>query len=122
MTGVLGGAAAFVLWDVACVIVLRTFSICIPFAFPFHFYKQRERDLVASLQGRSRNICILVSGFLFFTCPLFLSSTAYDLLSGIKPDPAYYTGSAAVLVIMAIAGKYVGHGIWKKTHPYSLNP
>jgi hypothetical protein len=113
--GLFGFAAVFVLWNVGCVFVLRAIGISIPFAFIFHLYQQRERDLVMSLQGRSKHNHIFVSGFIWFTCPSFLGLIAYDRLTRVGTSPAYYVGSAVLLVIMTIAGISVGNRTWKKS-------
>src|SRR4051812_22900142 len=86
LTAVFGFAAIVVLCTLACVWIVRTFGVAIPLTFPFHVGEQRERDLVTSLQGRSRGTCILVSGILLFTLPIIFGLIAYDrLLPGFGP-------------------------------------
>jgi hypothetical protein len=113
-TAVFGLASVFVLCNLACISILRTFGVEIPFSFPFHFSERRERDLIASLQGRSKGTCIFVSGFLLFACPMFLGLIAYDRLLPIRSSSGYYVGTAVVLLILLIGGVSFGNRIWKK--------
>jgi hypothetical protein len=113
-TAVFGFSAAFVLCNLACISILRTFGVAIPFSFPFHFSERRQRDLVTSLHGRSRSTYIFVSGFLLFACPMFLGLIAYDRLLPIRSSSGYYAGTAVVLMILVIGGVSFGNRIWKK--------
>jgi hypothetical protein len=113
-TAVFGFAAVFVLYNLACISILRTFGVAIPHSFPFHFSERRERDLITSLQGRSRNTYIFVSGFLLFACPLFLGLIAYDRLLSIRPSSGYYVGTAIVLLLLIMGGVSFGNRLWKK--------
>ena len=119
MIGLSGFAAVFVLWNLVCIVALRAFGIRIPLFFLFRASRQRERNLIASLQGRSKNTYILVSGFLFFSCPIFLGLIAYDRLaqSGNLYSPGYYIGSALVLVVLAFGGISIGRRTWMKSRP-----
>jgi hypothetical protein len=113
-TAVFGFAAVFVLCNLACISILRTFGVAIPFSFPFHFSERKERDLITSLQGRSKSFYIFVSGFLLFACPMFLGLIAYDRLLPIRSSSAYYVGTAVVLLILVMGGVSFGNRIWKK--------
>ena len=114
VTAVFGFAAVVVLCTLACVWIVRTFGVAIPLAFPFHVGERRERDLVTSLQGRSRGICIFVSGILLFTLPMILGLIAYDRLLPIHASSEYYVGTGIVLLIVAVGGVAFGNRIWKK--------
>lgn len=81
LTPLFGIVALVVLCTLVFVPIARAFGVKIPFGSPFHIGERRERDLVTSLLGRSRGTCIFVSGFLLFTCPMFLALIAYDRLS-----------------------------------------
>jgi len=88
--------------------------VAIPLAFPFHVGQRRERDLVTSLQGRSRGTCIFVSGILLFAFPMFLGLVAYDRLLPIQSGGAYYIGTGIFVLILALCGVAFGNRIWKK--------
>ncbi|MGD0508052.1 MAG: hypothetical protein ABSA27_09660 [Terriglobales bacterium] len=113
-TAVFGFAAVFVLCNLACISILRTFGVAIPFSFPFHFGERRERDLITSLQGRSKSTYIFVSGFLLFACPMFLGLIAYDRLLPIQYSSGYYVGTAVVLMALVMVGVSLGNRIWEK--------
>jgi hypothetical protein len=113
-TAVFGFAAVFVLCNLACISISRTFGVAIPFSFPFHFGERRERDLITSLQGRSESTYIFVSGFLLFACPMFLGLIAYDRLLPLRSSSGYYVGMAVVLVILIMGGASFGNRIWEK--------
>lgn len=114
LAAVFGFAAVFVLCNLTCILILRAVGVALPYSFLFHLNEQRERDLNTSLQGRSRGEYILVSGFLLFTCPLFLGLLAYDRLASIHHDVNYYVGTAVVLLVLTIAGVSLGNRIWKR--------
>ena len=113
-TAVFGFAAAFVLCNLACIWILRTCGVATPFSFPFHRSERRERDLITSLQGRSKSTCIFVSGFLLFVCPIFLGLIAYDRLLPIQSSSGYYVGTVVVLLILVMGGVFLGNRIWEK--------
>jgi hypothetical protein len=112
LAAVFGFAAVIVLWDVSCISILRALGMAIPFSFPFHLSERRERDLITSLQGRSKSTYIFVSGFLLFACPLLLGLIAYDRLLPVQSSSGYYVGSAVVLVILVICGVSFGNRVW----------
>jgi hypothetical protein len=114
VTAVFGCAAVVVLCTLACVSIVRTFGVAIPLAFAFHVGERRERDLITSLQGRSRGTCIFVSGILLFAFPMLLGLIAYDRLLPIRSSSAYYVGTGIVLLILAVGGIAFGNRIWKK--------
>jgi hypothetical protein len=113
-TAVFGFAAVFVLFNLACVSILRAFGLAIPFSFPLHFGERRERDLITALQGRSKAACIFVSGFLLFVCPMFFGLIAYDRILPIQSSSGYYVGTAVVLAILIMGGASFGNKIWEK--------
>ena len=112
--------AVVVLCTLACVSIVRTFGVAIPFAFPFHIGERRERDLITSLHGRSKGTCIFIAGFLLFTFPMLLGLIAYDRLLPIQSSSSsnYYTGTGIVVLILALSGVAFGNRIWKKVQPY----
>jgi hypothetical protein len=115
---VFGFVAVFVLCNLICILILRKFGVAIPFSFPFHWGERKERDLITSLRGRSKGICIFVSGFLLLACPMFLGLIAYDRLLPIRVSGSnYYVGTAVVLVVIVMAGVSFGNRIWKKAVP-----
>ena len=120
LTAVFGFASVFILCNLICIFMLRAVGVALPFSFLFHFNEQRERDLITSLQGRSRRTYIFVSGFLLFTCPLFLGMLAYDRLAPIQSNmdyvgtANYVVGTAIFLLVLAMVGVSLGKRIWKK--------
>jgi hypothetical protein len=117
LIAVFGFAAVFVLWNLACVSILRMFGLVMPFSFPLHFGERRELDLITSLQGRSKRASVFVSGFLLFVCPMFFGLIAYDRLLPIESSSGYWVGTAVVLVILIMGGVSFGNRIWKKAQP-----
>jgi len=69
-----------VLWDLAMVVALRSFGIILPFSFPFHYCKRRNREELTALKGQPEGRYILISGFLLFACPLFAGLTMYEYI------------------------------------------
>jgi len=114
VTAVFVFVAVVLICTLACVWIVRTFGVAIPLAFPFHVGEKRERDLVTSLQGRSRGTCIFVSGILLFTLPMILGLIAYARLLPIHASSEYYVGTGIVLLIVAVGGVAFGNRIWKK--------
>ena len=114
VTAVFVFVAVVLICTLACVWIVRTFGVEIPLAFPFHVGEKRERDLVTSLQGRSRGTCIFVSGILLFAFPMFLGLVAYDRLLPIKSSSEYYIGTGIFVLILALCGVAFGNRIWKK--------
>ena len=114
ITAVFGFIAVFVLCNLACIWMLRPFGVAIPFSFPVHFGERRERDLVTSLEGRSKGTYIFVSGFLLFACPMFLGLIAYDRLLPVPASIGYYVGSAVVFLALVMGGVSFGNRIWRK--------
>jgi len=121
LTAVFGFASVFMLCNLICIFMLRAVGVVLPLSFLFHFNEQRERDLITSLQGRSKRAYIFVSGFLLFTCPLFLGTLAYDRLARIQSNMDYYVGTAnyvvgpaIFLLVLAWGGVSLGNRIWRK--------
>lgn len=114
LIAVFGFVAVVVFCTLAGVSIVRTFGVAIPLTFPFHIGEQRERDLIASLRGRSKGTCIFVSGFLLFTLPMFLGLIAYDRLLPTEYGSRYYVGTGVVLLILALGGMAFGNRIWNK--------
>jgi len=114
LIAVFGSVTVIMLCNLTCIFMLRAVGVALPFSFLFHFNEQRERDLITSLQGRSRRTYIFVSGFLLFTCPVFLGMLAYDRLAPIQPNRGYYVGSAFFLLVLVIVGTSIGNRIWNK--------
>jgi hypothetical protein len=118
-TAVFGLVVVVVLCNLASISILRTFGVAIPFSFPFQFGERKERNLITSLQGRSKSTYIFVSGFLLFACPTFLGLIAYDRLLPIQSSKAYYVGTTVVLVILVMGGVSFGNSVWKKAQRVS---
>ncbi len=114
LTAVFGFFAVFVLWNLACISILRTFGLAIPFSFLLHFGERGERDLITSLQGQSKRIYVFVSGFLLFVCPTLLGLVTYDRLLPTESGPGYYVGTAVVFGILVLGGVSLGNRIWSK--------
>jgi hypothetical protein len=114
-----GCVGAIALWDLAVVAALRSFGIKLLFSTPFHFYTRRERELLAALNGRPKDTYVLISGFLFFACPLFAGLTTFDYIIRRYIDHStigldYVVGSAVVFVMFVMFGVGISNRKWKK--------
>jgi hypothetical protein len=108
-----------VLWDLAVIAMLRVLSIKLSFSTPFHFYRRKERELIAALKGRPKDTYILISGFWLFACPLFAGSTAVDYIVRRYIDHStfgfgYVTGSVVFFILLAIGGVWISASDWRK--------
>jgi hypothetical protein len=106
---------AVILWTWAAVWTLRSFGISLPLSFAVHFYPRRQRELQIALYGVSKEMYVLIRGFLLFACPMFVGMSTYDLLAGrFIRHSAYSAGSfTGSLVIWTITGVWVGVSEWK---------
>ena len=111
---------AAVLWNLAIIAILRSFSLKIPFSVAFRFSPRRGRELFAALEGSSEDRYVFVSGFLLLTCPLSAGLISYDYVVHQYIEHStfglnYFVGSAVFFVILAIVGLRSGVADWRKS-------
>jgi len=114
-----GFLGAIILWQLAAVAALRLLGIELPFSLAFHIHPRREHDLLAAFAGKRKDTFVLIAGFLFFACPLFLGLTVFDFIvkrSAGYPsyDLSYIVGSIVVLLVTIVGGIWTSASSWNK--------